>query len=85
MFEYALSWLVTILLINLVLLYLAWTTYGPHINVHILKKDEKDLIFGKFYYFAQSCSVSNVVYFLLDQLRKEALELKLPKEHTPRI
>lgn len=66
MFEYnLLTWLVTIFLVNLSLLYFAWKIYGPRINVHILKKDEKDLIF--------------------DQLRKEALELKLPKEHTPRI
>ncbi len=47
MFEYnLLTWLVTILLVNLSLLYFAWKIYGPRINVHILKKDEKDLIFG---------------------------------------
>ena len=49
MFEYTLSWLVTILLVNLVLLYVAWNTYGSRINVLILRKEEKDLIFGKYH------------------------------------
>lgn len=47
MFEYTLSWLVTILLVNIVLLYFAWQTYGQRINITILKKEEKDLIFGR--------------------------------------
>ncbi|KAH9493915.1 hypothetical protein DERF_014640 [Dermatophagoides farinae] len=65
MWEYSLTWLIVLFLINLVSLSIAWNIYGSRINVLIDRKEEKDLIF--------------------DQLRKEALELKLPKEHTPRI
>ena len=86
MFEYTLSWLVTILLVNLVLVYFAWKTYGQHINVHILKKEEKDLILGKCSGYSNSeLFVFTFNLIFIDQLRKEALELKLPKEHTPRI
>lgn len=87
MFEYTLSWLVTILLVNIVLLYFAWQTYGQRINVTILKKEEKDLIFGllicRLFDLYKLCQQNGFLF--VDQLRKEALELKLPKEHTPRI
>lgn len=46
MFEHTLTWLTTILFVNLVLLFLAWTTYGSRINVLISRKEEKDLIIG---------------------------------------
>ncbi|KPM04017.1 Matrix metalloproteinase-16 [Sarcoptes scabiei] len=65
MFEFWLTWIIVLLLINLISLSIVWNRYGSRINVLIDRKEEKDLIF--------------------ERLRKEALELKLPKEHTPRI
>ena len=49
MWEYSLTWLIVLFLINLVSLSIAWNIYGSRINVLIDRKEEKDLIFGNLY------------------------------------
>lgn len=90
MFEFWLTWIIVLLLINLISLSIVWNRYGSRINVLIDRKEEKDLIFGKnfeiiYLSFFMTYLFVSIIFFKIERLRKEALELKLPKEHTPRI
>lgn len=79
------SVLSTILLFNCILIFVVWNKYSKRIQALIYRKSSKDIVFGKKKSkFAVVCLLIFRIN-LSEKLRKEVTDLRLPKEHSPRI
>ena len=52
MFDNIPAILIAVICVNIAAFFYVWKLFGARINVLISRKEEKDLIFGKFYLYA---------------------------------
>ena len=86
MIDSLLFWLSVLLASNVLLIVIFWNNYGSRIQQLISRNEEKQQILGLCTYMTDIALIGDILVDMTsDQLRREALELKLPKEHSPRI